>query len=361
MRVQLVLAVIAIAATAKSAAASKGPVPQYNGNCTGCIDAAHYYCAADNTCWSTDFECNTDCGFAVCKTRRSECDEPTPPPVPGILPQYKGHCAQCTAVAYYCSDSQLCYSDLTNCRYHCVLCYEAPSQCPGHSNNGTLPQYNGNCVACTGPEYYCPSSTLCFVSAAACGVGCGVPCYSLPAQCSAAPPTPSSYRLPQYDGDCIACTGPGYYCPTTTLCYALASPCTADCGGIECYVTPTQCTTSNSTLPQYNGNCSACTGASGAYCAGDNKCWKTDFDCNTDCGFEVCMTTQKQCAALPPATATPGILPNYNCVQCTNVGGGYCTDSGRCYSDMLHCQYHCVRCDSVPSQCSSTPKVARRL
>jgi len=171
--------------------------------------------------------------------------------VPGILPQYNGHCAQCTAVAYYCPDSQLCYSDLLNCHYECGLCYEAPSQCPGHSNNGTL--------------------------------------------------------------------------------------------------------------PPYNGNCSACTGASGAYCAGDNKCWKTDFDCNTDCGFEVCMTTQKQCAALPPATATPGILPNYNCVQCTNVGGGYCTDSGRCYSDMLHCQYHCVRCDSVPSQCSSNRKVGRRL
>ena len=55
------------------------------------------------------------------------------------------------------------------------------------SNNGLLPQYNGNCVACTGPGYYCPSTTLCYSASSICNSGCGTTaCYAGPSQCPGA-------------------------------------------------------------------------------------------------------------------------------------------------------------------------------
>ena len=159
-----------------------------------------------------------------------------PPPSP-TYPQYDGNCVACTGPGYYCPTAQTCWVLSADCNNNCAgtTCYSGPSQCSAtpSPSSGTLPQYNGNCIACTGPGYYCPGNATCWSQYAQCNSNCAITCYGSTSQCPATA-APGTGTLPQYDGNCVACTGPGSYCPPAATCFHTSSGCSVHCAS-SCY------------------------------------------------------------------------------------------------------------------------------
>jgi len=104
-----------------------------------------------------------------------------------VDPRYDHNCSGCTSSAgangWYCANSGVCWA-VSGCGGQCADCVALPSGCPAP---GELPQYNGNCTACTsstgGNGYYCadPGQGTCW-SGTGCGGGCEN-CIAFPAAC----------------------------------------------------------------------------------------------------------------------------------------------------------------------------------
>jgi len=354
------LAAVALA----TIAAAQVPLPQYNGNCVACTGPG-YYCNIDGSCWNA-----AGCGESQCRYNTTQCYGTPRQCIPGTLPQYDNNCVACTGAGYYCPGNGTCWQTVAACQGGCATtCYGSTSQCSGSvtpapvsPSSPTYPQYNGNCVACTGPGYYCPTAQTCWVLSADCNNNCaGTTCYSGPSQCSATP-SPSSGTLPQYNGNCIACTGPGYYCPGNATCWSQYAQCNSNCA-ITCYSGPAQCPATAApgagTLPQYDGNCVACTGP-GYYCPSAATCWQTSSGCSSGCGGATCYSAPAQCSSSPtsaPGLPSQGTLPQYdnNCFACTGPGY-YCPGNGTCWTAYAPCNSMCATtCYSGQSQCPQTP------
>ena len=256
-----------------SACPASGEIPQYNGNCTGCAGqggANKYYCATTDTCWQ-DSSCGDQCGQGECIGNPSSC------PPPGTVPAYAGNCTGCTSSsggnAYYCADTnqRWCWPN-QGCGDSCVDCVAYPRNCPPA---GEIPQYNNNCTFCAGSrganKYYCADSdaNTCWETGS-CGGNC-TKCIVSANSC------PSRGEVPQYDGNCSACTAVGndWYCGLTNTCWDSAN-CGMQCGdGQLCVAFAKDCAPPG-TLPGYAGNCTGCTSASGAnkwFCTSSNLCY----------------------------------------------------------------------------------------
>ena len=297
MRSSLSLLGLIAAALVAAPVTQAQAVPGYNGNCTGCTadyGANGYYCADTNqlTCWASS-GCGGSC--VDCVAQPDNC------PPAGQVPQFNTNCTGCTSSAgangYYCADTnrQTCWRDST-CGGSCVDCVAFTQNCPP---DGEVPQYNGNCSACTSSSgangYYCadPGVGTCWTEEG-CGESCRV-CVAYSRNC------PKPGELPVYNGNCTGCTsaGNGYYCqdPGALTCWA-----TSDCGGScrMCYAFANQCPKPGE-VPQYNGNCTMCTGSQGAngyYCTASNTCWSGE-GCGPSgfCPSADCIAQASSCPA----------------------------------------------------------------
>ena len=263
-----------------------------------------------------------------------------------LLPEYNGNCVACTGPGYYCPLTTICYSSSSTCNSGCATtsCYTSTSDCSSGtspSTSGLLPAYNGNCVACTGPGYYCPLTTICYSSSSSCSSGCAATsCYASTSSCSSGTSPSTAGLLPQYDGNCVACTGPGYYCPTTTLCYSSSTNCNSGCTA-TCYTGSSSCGSSPSTagsLPAYNGNCIACTSA-GYYCSSSRTCWSGSSTCSSNCGGSSCLAFNSQCSS-------SNSIPSYTW-SASHSGATRTSFCSTCYTSALNTPSSVPSCSSV--------------
>ena len=94
-----------------------------------------------------------------------------------------------------------------------------------------------NCTACVDRGgAFCPNNGACWTTVSDCNGACGLTeCYRRPSEC------PVSGELPQFNGDCIACVGQGYFCAHSGDCWTGASMCRAACNGTDCAAFSFQC------------------------------------------------------------------------------------------------------------------------
>ena len=237
---------------ARAQAPSNVPLPGYDGNCTGCSTAGGWYCGDTDrkTCWKGP-GCGGDCRWCIANFVHHEC------PLPGQVPQYNDNCTACLAAfqetTFYCADttSRTCWAE-AGCGGNCTACVEMPRQCP---RRGAIPQFDYHCRQCVSPSggnaFYCadvPKYT-CWLTDD-CGGDC-VDCVAEPQDC------PPSQEIPQFNGNCSACTsGPwnGMYCIASRTCWdsAVLGSCGGGCPADKCVFGPTQCPPAGS-VPRRRG------------------------------------------------------------------------------------------------------------
>ena len=110
-----------------------GTLPPYNGNCGACTDASEargWYCTATGTCWAVAAYCSDACAGGQCVRTRAQC--PVTPVPRGELPQYNGNCTGCVTAgnAWYCLSTNLCWTNEV-CDYACgdYKCTDDPYRC----------------------------------------------------------------------------------------------------------------------------------------------------------------------------------------------------------------------------------------
>jgi hypothetical protein len=153
------------------------------GGC--CPTSDPFYCASNNTCYSTQLAAATACGNSCtgCVTATTVSCKSAPAGYCGTAGDlFCGGTACCSpSYPYYCASTNRCYSLQTDaaaaCGESCSHCaescvYATPT---GTCNSGQLNCGGGRCCASTNP-YYCSITNLCYSTAAAAVAACGPIC-----------------------------------------------------------------------------------------------------------------------------------------------------------------------------------------
>ena len=119
--VAALLLLLLVVAVASDAVAPCKPLPRYDGLCMACATKG-FYCPIDDTCWSTSACAPSLCslgvpaGESMCYGIAFQCSKA---PFPGTLPQFHGNCRGCVSAianATYCRRTDTCYFNATACR-----------------------------------------------------------------------------------------------------------------------------------------------------------------------------------------------------------------------------------------------------
>ena len=97
----------------------------FKGNCSGCINEGNgTYCTVgdsspEGTCWLPGV-CSQWCGYGRCVSIAFNC--PSPGPRPHSVPQYDGNCPGCVESSdYYCNSAETCWNDARACHDACSV------------------------------------------------------------------------------------------------------------------------------------------------------------------------------------------------------------------------------------------------
>jgi len=149
--------------------------------------------------------------------------------------------------------------------------------------------------------------------------------------------------LPQYNGNCLACTGPGYYCTTDYTCWSSSNCGSSPCIGSTCLGSSSLCATAPSapagSLPQYFNNCPACA-TSHYYCAAAASCWTSSTCGSSPCIGSTCLHSVSSCS---------NAAPSYTYTATHNIGATRTLFSASFYSAALHTVVGSTCTESYPS------------